>query len=266
MDVDDRFVDVKFDEEERYTAGMLTEVAYETFGAYEDVMPEMSWSEIDAAIDAMDENDSGAEWFVKHILDQGQEGSCVANACTQAHLILQARQFGLDRVTELTPMSLYKQIATSAQGGALVSDGLEAMCSKGLLPLDTPVNRDLFGSAVMPATGFRERYPADWELTASRFAGVAWDTVRTLRGLYTALVNRLPVIVGREGHSICYVRPRRKGNSRTVDYANSWSLDWGFAQGNVTGGWGRDTARQVDKSAKYCFVLRSVKSPHLEAA
>lgn len=122
----------------------------------------------------------------------------------------------------------------------------------------------MFGDAVMPNTGFREKFPDDWEQTAERLAGVEWDTCRTLKGLYTALVNRHPVIVGREGHSICYVRPRRKGSDRTADYPNSWSLKWGFAQANTTGGWGRDTARQVDKSAKYCFVLRSVKSPVLE--
>jgi len=148
----------------------------------------------------------------------------------------------------------------------MVSDGLKEICGPGILPLDNAKNRELFGNAVMPNTGFGERFPPDWQLTSGRLAGDEWDTVKTIKGLYTALVNRLPVIVGREGHSICYSRPRRKGGNRTADYPNSWSENWGFAQGNVQGGWGRDTAKQVEKSAKYCFVLRSVRSPILEAA
>lgn len=266
MEIDDKFINVKFDDQPEYVAGMLPEVAYETFGSYEDVMPEMTWNEIDAAIEKMDEHDDGGEWLVNRIFDQGREGSCVANACAQAHQIVQARQFGIERVTDLAAIYLYQKIGRSASSGAMVSDGLKEMAKGGMLPLDTPKNRELFGNAVMPNTGFRERVPSDANLTAMRFAALEWDTVRTIKGLYTALVNRHPVIVGREGHSICYARPRRSGSNRTADYPNSWSPRWGFAQGNTQGGWGRDTARQVDKSAKYCFVLRSVKSPILEAA
>jgi len=191
-------------------------------------------------------------------------GNCVANACAQAHQVVQARQFGLDRVIDLSAISLYKRIGRSASSGAMVSDGLKEITGNGILPLDTPKNREIFGNAVMPNTGFQERFPPDWELTAKRLAGVEWDTVRTIKGLFTALVNHLPVIVGREGHSICYVRPRRNGSNRSIDYPNSWSLRWGFGQGNTEGGWGRDTPRQVEKSAKYCFTLRSVKSLMLE--
>jgi len=266
MEIDDRFIDVKFDDQPEFVAGMMPEVAYETFGAYEDVMPAMTWNDIDAAIDGMDEHDDGGEWLVGRIFNQGREGSCVANACAQAHQIVQARQFGLDRVIDLSAISLYKRIGRSPSSGAMVSDGLKEICGPGILPLDNAKNRELFGNAVMPNTGFGERFPPDWQLTSGRLAGDEWDTVKTIKGLYTALVNRLPVIVGREGHSICYSRPRRKGGNRTADYPNSWSENWGFAQGNVQGGWGRDTAKQVEKSAKYCFVLRSVRSPILEAA
>ena len=265
-DVDEQFIDVPFDEQPEYTFGMIEPSAFETYSAYEDAVPVLEWNEIDAAIDAMDAQDDGLEWLVTRIFDQKQEGSCVANACAQAHQIIQARQFGVDSVIDLSAISLYKQIGRSASSGAMVSDGLEVMCSKGILPLDTPKNRELFGKAVMPNTGFNTKYPDDWQVTAELLVGLEYHRCTTPRGLYTAGVNRDPIVVGREGHSICYARPRRKGAVRSFAYPNSWSLNWGVALGNLTGGWGIDTQGQTEKSAKSCYVLRAVKIPLLGVA
>lgn len=266
FDVDDRFVDVDFSKEPEFVFGLIDPSAFEVFSAYEAAVPILEWNEIDDAIDRMDEQDDGLEWMVDRIFDQGREGSCVANACAQAHQICQAKQFGIENVIDLSAISLYKQIGRSASSGAMVSDGLEVMCSKGILPLDTPKNRELFGNAVMPNTGFNTRYPSDWLLTAVRLAGYEYHRCTTLRGLYTAGVNRDPIIVGREGHSICYARPIRKGSNRGFKGPNSWSLKWGIAAGNMPSGFFVDSQSQTEKSAKSCYVLRQVRKPILEAA
>lgn len=262
-EISDEFINVQFDEQPEYTFGDMGAPSLEVFSSYESVTPVMTNDEIDRAIEKMDEQDDGLEWMVQRIFDQKQEGSCVANACAQAHQIIQAKQFGPDRVIDLSAISLYKQIGRTAASGAMVSDGLEVICSKGILPLDTPKNRELFGSAVMPNTGFKERYPADWELTAQRFAGAEYHTAKTVNGLMTALCNRDPVIVGREGHSIVLVRPTHHKGNWATKYPNSWRETWGFALGNMSGGFGMDTISQIKKSAQYCFVLRSVNSPAL---
>lgn len=258
----ERFIDVRFDKQPEFVKGCLPESNFAAFGSYEDLVPTLSWNQIDAAIEAMDAGDDGLEWMVSRIYDQRQEGSCVANATCQAAEVLQAIQVGLDKVIPLSAISLYKRIGRSPSSGAMVSDGLDELGKRGALPLDTPDNRARFGNAVMPNTGFFTPFPSGWEETAAKFAGHEYYAVRTTVGLFSALCRRQPVVVGREGHSIVYLRPRRQGNSRTVDYANSWGR-WGFGAGGFESGFGRDTARQVEKSAQYCFVLRSVNTPAL---
>lgn len=256
-DIDDRFVDVDFMHEGEYVYGAVETPAF-SFSQYEDEVPLLTDSEIDEAIERIAEEDSGTDQLVTRIFNQKREGSCVANACAQAHQILQALQFGTEQVIQLSAISLYKRIGRSASSGATVRDGLVEMTSKGLLPLDTPENRVIFGSAVMPNTGFKERFPPDWKLTAKRFRGQEYHIVRSTRGILTALCNRHPVIVGREGHSICYTTPIRHKNRHAAKYANSWDYSWGMASGSMRGGFGIDTMRQVEKSANWAVVLRSV--------
>ncbi len=265
----DDFLDVDFRDEkwaEFYVPGDLGAPFFSSGPSYEDLYGVLSDREIDAAIETMDESNAGPEWLVTRIYDQGQEGSCVANASAQAHEICQARQFGKDRVIPLSAMSLYKRIGRSAQSGAMVSDGWDEINDRGILPLDTPENRARFGDAVMPNTGFRTPYPANWEGTAFEFAGLEATIIRTLPGLWTAACNQDPIVVGRQGHSICHVRPTRRGGRRAMGYPNSWSLRWGQALGDMKGGWGFDSESQIRQSANWAYALRSVKSPEAKAA
>jgi hypothetical protein len=265
MDVPEEFIDVRFDEQPEFTFGDLGAPCYVSYTAYEDAVPVLTERQIIEEIEAMDAHDDGLEWLVSRIYNQKQEGSCVANAIGQAHELNQAKQLGREAVIPLSAISLYKQIGRSASSGAVVSDGLDAVCTTGILPLDTPTNRELFGNSVMPNTGFNERYPTDWQITSAKLLGQEYHIVRTVNGLLTALANRDPVIVGREGHSICYVRPRYDKSTFTVDYSNSWG-SWGFGLGTFDNGFGRDTLAQIKKSAQYAFALRSVKTPLLDTA
>jgi len=251
-DIDDRFVDVDFEQDENYVFGDL---GVQVFGSslqdYEGSEPVYTDSEIRSEIEKIDADGGGLDRLVTRIFNQGREGSCVANACSQANQIIQAKQFGKDRVVQLSAISLYKRIGRSAQSGAMVSDGLAEMRSRGILPLDTPENRTKYGDVVMPNTGFSQRYPSGWEQTAKQFAGVEALIVRSVNALLSALINGHPVVVGRQGHSICYTRPMVRNGRRVVKYANSWG-DWGDE------GYGYDSESQIRQSASWAFALRTV--------
>jgi hypothetical protein len=255
-DIDETFIDVHFPDFDEYTFGDLGVSFCANYGqSYEDRFGVLSDAEIDAAIEAIDAAGGGIDQLVTRIYNQKNEGSCVANATSQAHEVVQARQFGKDRVVPLSAISLYKRIGRSPNSGAMVSDGWAEMKARGILPLDTPENRARFGDRVMPNTGFSTRYPAGWEAVAAQFAGLEATIIRSVGGILTALCNQDPVVVGREGHSICYVRPMRKNGRRVVKYANSWG-NWG------DNGYGYDSENQIKKSAGWAFALRSVTIPN----
>lgn len=258
------FIDVDFTKFPEYVAGDLGVRAGASVREYGAVAPIIDQSEWKAMVEAMEEDGGGVERLIVEIKDQLREGSCVSQACAAAHQIVQARQFGREKVVKLSAMSLYKQIARSAQSGAVVSDGLEAMNEKGLLPLDTPENRAAYGEAVMANTGFSKPYPNGWMDTASKFRGVEWFDVKGEAQLITALLNQHPTIVGRDGHSICYVRPMYKNGVLGVMYVNSWGggeNGWGFGAGEHPSGFGFDSMSMVRSSARWAFALRAVTDP-----
>ena len=246
--MNDEFLDVDFSKDPNFVFG------YKGPGeilcsAYEDNVPTLSDSEIEAAVEA---SQGAADTLVTRIYNQGREGSCVANACCQAHEIVQALQGGKESVVPLSAISLYKRIGRSPGSGAMVSDGLEELVNRGVLPLDTEANRAKYGDHVMPNTGFYTKYPSGWEGTAQKLRGVEYHVVRSVAGLKTALVSGHPVVVGREGHSICYCRLLKRNGRMVAKYANSWG-NWGDE------GFGYDTENQIRKSAGWAFALRSVR-------
>lgn len=256
-DVDDRFVDVDFRLDPNYTFGAMVEEPYSVFASYKAAMPTYPRSEWQQRIEELDAAGGGLERLVTRIYNQKSEGSCVANACSQAHEIVQAVQFGKDKVTHLSAISLYKRIGRSPGSGAMVSDGLKRMCKEGVLPLDDAANRAKYGDKVMPNTGFYTKYPEGWESTAASFKGLEWFVIDDMESLVSALLNQHPVVVGREGHSIVYVRPTWANGKVSVIYPNSWG-DWGFGAGDHESGFGKDSENQVRKSSGWAFALTSV--------
>lgn len=255
MDIPEEFIDVDFEHQPEYTFGALAPALFGDEATFEESFGVMSDAEIDAAMEAMDEAGGGADQLVSRIYDQQSEGSCVANACSQALEVVQALQFGKPNVVHLSAISLYKRIGRSPGSGAMVSDGLKEIQARGVLPLDSTENRAKFGQHVMPNTGFYERYPSDWESTAAKFKGVEAYVIRTVAGMFTAGCLQHPIVVGRQGHSICYVRPMRSNGRRVFKYANSWNVRWGDS------GFGYDSESQIRQSASWAFALRSATVP-----
>ena len=268
--INPRWVDVDFPSEQPYhygwDAGNDLLKDYNSVINYEDVVqvyPESEWKD---RIKVIEEKKSGIENLVTRIYNQSNEGSCVANACAQAHEIIQARQWGKNRVTHLSAMSLYQLIGSGPNSGAMISDGLEEGLNYGILPLDDEENRKLFGSNVMPNTGWRTKRPEGTKETAKQFQFNERYIIRSLNELVTAGINGDPVVVGRAGHSICYLRPTYQGSTLLYMYVNSW-LNWGQAFAGLPHGLGFDSGRNLRSASQWCFAIRTVKEPdHLALA
>lgn len=257
MDIDDRFVDVDFEADPKYVFGDRGAACFGTEALFfEDVVPVIPRDRWQAEAEKFDAEHNGIENLVTRIYNQQSEGSCVANACSQALEIIQAKEDGRENVVHLSAISLYKRIGRSPGSGAMVSDGLEEITDRGVLPLDTPENRAKFGNIVMPNVGFYTKYPDGWEAVAAQFKGVERFIIRSFEGLVTAGLNGHPCVVGRQGHSICYTRATFKNGRLLMPYPNSWG-DWGQAFGQMTTGFGFDSESQIKQSAGWAFALRS---------
>lgn len=255
--IDPQFVDVDFTRDPNYTFGDLGHRAFSsTMTEFEQVfgvIPSAKWPEL---IEKIDASAGWIERLITRIYNQGREGSCVSNATGQAHEIIQAAQYGKPNVIHLSAISLYKRVARSASSGSMLDANLDEIERRGILPLDTPENRARF-THVMPATGFTTPFPAGWETTAGLLTSIERYIIRTFEGIITALLQGFPVVVGRQGHSICYVRPVYRNGALAVIYANSWG-PWGFGAGDFTKGFGLDSTSQIRQSASWAFALRSV--------
>jgi hypothetical protein len=252
---DDSVVDVYFPDDPNYVFGDLGTALCGEYLEFEGTEDLMSDEEIEACIAKMEAEGGGLDELVTDILNQKNEGSCVGNAVTQALMVILHKQYGKTRGIRLSAISIYKQIGRSAGSGAMVSDAMTAVEKTGILPLDTPENREKFGDHVMPATGFSTRFPDGWKETAAKFRGFEFLVIRSVAALLTALCKGYPVVAGREGHSICYLRPMRRNGRRVVKFANSWNETWGDE------GFGYDTENQFRKSASWAFAIRAAVSP-----
>jgi hypothetical protein len=265
--IDPKFVDVDLEAEAKrrgipagyhawHLQNFADESTYRTYGAEFEIQSE---AERTRRIEQMDE-EGGLERLVRWILNQKSEGSCVGNAWTQATMVKLAAQIGEANIVPLSAISAYKQIGRSPGSGANIGDAMECGESVGILPLDTPENRQRFGNFVMPATGFYTPWPSgDWKKVAAQFRIVKRLICRSVAEVEQAGINGHPVVVGRRGHSICYLRPSLR-SGRGVIYAQSWG-EWGFGLAGHTSGFGFDSAGLVAASAQWAWALVEVTTP-----
>lgn len=248
------FVDVDFSTQSQYVPGYSPGDGRErvcgSFGDSFELIPEKDWKEL---ANLLVSEKSGLSWLVTRIYNQSNEGSCVGNAGAQAHENMQAQLAGRDRVVPISAMSMYKQIGSSPNSGANVGTCVSRMNDTGFLPLDTDANKQRF-KHTMSHTGFRQSWPSGWKETAAMFAGIEGYECESVNAMVSALFRGMRVIVGRAGHSILYLEPFYDGSTLCIDYVNSWG-DWGFGKGNMSTGFGRDTARLYRESADWCYAF-----------
>lgn len=253
-----QFEDIEFDKCPEFVHGDNGERMGATYRAYGDVVQTIPESEWQGLVEQMDEDGGGLERLIVEIKDQKQEGSCTAQAITQAMQILQARQVGKDNVRKLSAMGLYKRIARSAQSGSVISDGIDEAVSRGMVPLDCPENRAIYGDVVMANVGFSKPMPEGWEEVARQFKADEWLSVKGVEQVVTAAIKGHPQVVGRDGHAICYIRPQYRRGVLGFIYPNSWSLKWGEPLAGFEGGFGWDSLSKVKSAARWAFALRSI--------
>lgn len=262
MDFDDRFVDVDFCVQPQFVFGDRGRGAFGSMRNFSDAITPIPQSQWPDECEKIEEAGGGNENYVTRIYNQGNEGSCVSNATGQAHEILQAKQFGKSAVIHLSAISLYKRVGRSPNSGSMLSDNLDEMFSTGILPLDDAANRAKFPHT-MAATGFRSSYPTGWQETAKKFRFSSDDCyeLRSVDALVTASLLGFPIVVGRSGHSIVYIRPGYRSGNIGFYYVNSWSENWGSGLGSLTGGVGWDSLSYVRSSAGWAFAPRAAISP-----
>ena len=255
-----KFVDVDFTVQPQYVAGYSPDDVRErsfggAFGDSFELIPEADWREL---AEAIKQENSGLSSLVTRIYNHQSEGSCVGNAGGQAHEVMQARLAGRDRVVPISAMSMYKQIGSSPSSGANVGTCVKRMHDTGFLPLDTAENKQRF-KHTMSHTNFRQSWPSGWQETAAMLKGIEGYECESVNAMVTALFRNMCVIVGRAGHSILYLDPVYDGSTLFIDYVNSWG-NWGFAKGNMTTGFGRDSARNYKSSASWCYAFAAPDS------
>jgi hypothetical protein len=260
LEIDDRYVDVDFerDHPEWFVPGFTGYGTGKLFGDYADAATVLSRNQIieEAEKNAATPGAYNANLIVE-VKNQRSEGSCVGNASTQGLQFLMARRFGKQFVTLLSAICTYKQIGSSPNSGAMVDDSMTALQRTGTLPLDTPKNRELFGTQVMPATGFHTPFPSNWKETAKQFRLGEVLVVRSFEALLSAMLCGHPVVVGREGHSILYLDVIVRNGRLYALYVNSWG-QWGQGAGDFSYGFGLDTENQIKKSAGWAYAMRSM--------
>lgn len=261
MEIDDKFLDLDFTKDSNFFCGALPEDGSKNLRCYEDHQPLIDKSKWPELCEKLAADKSGLEWLIVMILNQSNEGSCVGNGSTQAHMIRQAVQLGREGVTKLSAISLYQLIGRSPMSGAMVSDAIDAMNETGIIPLDTPENRAKFGDNVMPATGFYSHRPTGAKEVAAKFRASEWFVIRSLEGLVSAQLSGHPTVVGRAGHCINYCRPFYKDGRMFNLYVNSWGK-WGQGAGYFDYGFGVDSMSYMQSSAGWAFALRSVTVPN----
>lgn len=256
IEIDDRYLDLDFSKQPEFTAGCNGNGDPGLFQSFDSTQAILTRTQVIDEIAKVQASGGGLERHVWRVFNQKNEGSCVGNSSTQGLMVVSTSQFGRDGAIDLSAIATYKQIGSSPNSGAMVSDSLVALQKVGTLPRDTPENRAKFGAHVMPDTGFYTPWPEGWKETAKKFRIVESTVVRSVEALWTALLCGCPVVVGRQGHSILYVGLVYRDGKIYALYVNSWG-QWGMAAGHMEYGFGLDSESLVRQSASWAYAIRS---------
>lgn len=182
--------------------------------------------------------------FFKHIYMQHPESSCVHNAAARAMGIRRCVSLGEKYRIVTSPMSSYSQVARSRHSGSTMWGAMEYLTEHGQLPVPEFGQDRVFKHTFHENTPFTRRLPEGWELTARhlRVADDGWFRIDSAEQFASALLNDMPIVYGRRGHSICgedliwwadrrrYVcvycdsyGPGRGDNGRLYDTESKWA-------------------------------------------
>ena len=230
---------------------------------YADVMPLVDESQWQPLIEAKNAGGGMLQPLIRHVKDQNGEPSCVSNATLSGHEIKQVEMFGAEKLTILSPISLYMRVGSRRSGSSL-SDNLREMLEIGALPQNDSPNASLF-KHTMPANGYGTAYPTDWKTTAAEFRVAEYADISSWKEFVSALLNGHPVVYARSGHCILAVGLIYRNGSLYLVYLNSWG-QWGAAiNSHFSYGAGFDSERVGKASAYGAFAILNVKQPSVVA-
>lgn len=179
------------------------------FAPMQDRVKLLSWDEIRERINPV----LSLRPYVKQILDQGDVGSCAAEATAQAIMTTRVKA-GMPHVL-LNPWSIYQQTSGGRDRGSSIDDNLRFAQEHGCLP-----------EAVWPRSkGWRAVPPPDlWRRFGRHFRLNEVYEIGETRETATALVEPYAAVFGWEGHS-CMLD--ELFDEDMAGYANSWDPTWG---------------------------------------
>jgi hypothetical protein len=139
----------------------------------------------------------------------------------------------------LSPVSVYRPVASGPNSGAAIDDVLEQLATVGPLPVKGNYQH------THPPTGYHKRLPRGFEDTAELFRLREWWDVPDFQSFISALLLGFPICYGVRwgrfgGHAILAteaVYDERQGWG--CEFLNSWGYDWGDH------GFGRMFERQI---------------------
>lgn len=218
---------------------------FELFSDSQEVIPRNQWDQLLAEHDY-----ALAERYVARIKRQTM-GSCASHSSTSCLEYVRNKAVGADKCVLLSPLSVFKFVG-SKNGGSTLDSNMRRISEVGVLPLDTPENRAIYGEHVWPENQWTGYLPNGWEETAALFRFTEWNEIGSFDELFSALLQWKPVYYGRAGHAIYAVRPMKRNGEYVLKYANSWGT-WGDQ------GYGYDTERFVSNSIRSygCFAPRA---------
>jgi hypothetical protein len=273
--LDQRYIDVQFAVEAEDTGnlcGMLPPPDYldgysPDYEASQNVYSEARWPDLIAAID---DTGNWSEAYIREILAQLREPSCVYAATAQATQIIEAKQFGVDKARLLSWISGYRHNGSRSSGSS-VPGAAVWMEGTGLQPRndDPLVIADIAAGVYRhshPATGYGVAQASGWKETAKNFRTHEWFRVTTIGAFVSALIDGWVILGGRDGHCVCHVRPLLDNGRIISMYVNSWSSTWGstqtIANGVRTKGFGYDSKAKIQTMvSRGAWAIRSVVRP-----
>lgn len=270
--IDTRFVDVDIIAEAKKANRKLGDtsiVTNELFAAAKDFsdsiqkeIPRNEWKDMCEAEEA--NGGSVQEKCTLLVHDQNGDPSCVSNAMVGMHEELQIKQFGIDRATKLSPMSLYFYLGSRSSGSSI--DGNVKRCSSiGALPLTGEKKPDGTPFAHTKNHNGYSKNPDGFETTAADFRIDASEMykITELGQFVTALLTGWSVIYARDGHSILAKRwVLTEGGVFMLEYLNSWGI-WGAEMDgakHLGKCCGLDSEKKVARAA-YGYAARKIIYP-----
>lgn len=211
------------------------------------IVPDNLWR---TTAQAMHEELSDA---IQDVHDQDGIGQCVADAVTKAIEISMYGALGLSDYVRLSASHLYCRVGRGPNSGAFISEGVQEANTRGVVPLDGEEGFDYTYKAV----GWTRSLPGGWEKTGLLFTA-RFARVEGKAAIYSAQWQGKGVVVGRNGHAICYFDPQPDDDGN--DYCQSWG-NWGSRlNSRIPYGRGHDTGRTMPNVGYTCeeITIRSM--------